>query len=56
LAVLKAFAVMIVAGMGGVAIGAAIKTSRDGAEFGFGVFVLVGAFFLYRLWFGRQPA
>ena len=50
---LKAFAVMIVAGFGGGAIGAGIKVSRDGSEVGAGTFLLVGAFFLYRMWFGR---
>jgi hypothetical protein len=51
--VLKAFAVMAVAGFGGAAIGAGIKVSRDGGEVGFGTFLLAGAFFLYRAWFTR---
>jgi hypothetical protein len=49
LLVLKAFAVMIVAGFGGGAIGAGLKASHDGSEIGFGTFLLVGAFFLYRM-------
>jgi hypothetical protein len=50
---LKVLVVMTVAGLGGGAIGAGLKSSHDGGEVGFGTFALVGAFFLYRMWFGR---
>jgi hypothetical protein len=49
---LKVLAVMTVAGLGGGAIGAGFKPSHDGSEVGFGTFVLVGAYFLYRVLFG----
>jgi hypothetical protein len=54
LVVLRAFAVMTVAGFGGGAIGTGLKPSHDASEVGGGTFLLVGAFFLYRMWFGRK--
>jgi hypothetical protein len=50
----KALAIMLMAGLGGAAIGQGIRASKDGGEVGVGTFVLVGALFLYRMWFGNH--
>ena len=52
---LKALAIMILAAFGSGALFDGIKTEwNPGPSVGFGVFLLLGAFFLYRAWFARS--
>jgi hypothetical protein len=55
LAVLKALSVMVLAAFGAGNVVAGFRSYYDaGFNVGLGVFLLLGAFFLYRAWFARR--
>jgi hypothetical protein len=51
LVILKALAVMGLAGIGGGALVQGLKGEKDGISAGIGIFLLVGALFLVRAWY-----
>jgi hypothetical protein len=55
IAILKASAIMILAAFGAASLTTAATRSDDQlGDAGFGVFFLLGAFFLYRAWFMQR--